>query len=269
MSIERLSLAAAQSVIRGAAQATGADFGYLLKTAQQESSLVPGAKATTSSAAGLFQFIESTWLTVLGRYGAKHGAEQAAIDARSSDPAARARALERRFDPALSAKLAGELTNENSAFLTQKLGRAPSDAELYAAHVLGPNGAAKLALAAARNEGDAAALFPAAASANHALFHAKDGASLSATGLLERLGAVLGQDRPGPRPSPAREPEPAGFGVSGAGLAALLLRQWAQGSDDLEPLQRAARAYLENTRQSFVNRSGGHSDKGSDSHGSN
>lgn len=274
MSIERLSQAAAQTVIRGAAQATGADFGYLLNAAQRESSLAPGAKAATSSAAGLFQFIESTWLRVLDRHGEKHGAGQAVADARSGDPRGRARALDQRFDPVLAAKLAGELTNENAQFLSDKLGRAPSGGELYAAHVLGPAGAAKLVQAAERQEASAAVLFPAAAKANHALFHGKDGAPLSPAALLRKLGSEVPaqtQNHGASEPDRATQAIP---GLTAAGLAdggweGLLARQWAEGALDLEPLQRAARAYLEHARQNFVNRNGGHSEKGSDSHGSN
>jgi soluble lytic murein transglycosylase-like protein len=56
-----------------AAQVTGVDPAYLMALADKESSLLPDNKARTSSAEGLFQFIESTWLEVLRRYGPKHG----------------------------------------------------------------------------------------------------------------------------------------------------------------------------------------------------
>src|SRR5271170_5192711 len=48
--------------IRQASQATGTSFNYLLATAQVESGLNPQAGAATSSARGLFQFVEQTWL---------------------------------------------------------------------------------------------------------------------------------------------------------------------------------------------------------------
>lgn len=47
-------------VIEKAAQATGTSFDYLLKTALREANFEPTAKATTSSASGLFQFIDQT-----------------------------------------------------------------------------------------------------------------------------------------------------------------------------------------------------------------
>src|SRR3954466_16012859 len=70
----------AETVVR-AAQVTGVDPAYLMALADKESSLLPDNKARTPSAEGLFQFIESTWLEVLRRYGPKHGytAEAGAI----------------------------------------------------------------------------------------------------------------------------------------------------------------------------------------------
>jgi soluble lytic murein transglycosylase-like protein len=62
----------AETVVR-AAQVTGVDPAYMMALADKESSLLPDNKARTSSAEGLFQFIESTWLEVIRRYGPKHG----------------------------------------------------------------------------------------------------------------------------------------------------------------------------------------------------
>ncbi|HCH95135.1 MAG TPA: lytic transglycosylase, partial [Erythrobacter sp.] len=66
-----------QSAIARAATRTGVDFDYLLAQAKLESGLDPSAKAGTSSATGLYQFIDSTWLRTLDRHGAKHGMEWA------------------------------------------------------------------------------------------------------------------------------------------------------------------------------------------------
>ena len=62
----------AETVVR-AAQVTGVDPAYLMALADKESSLLPDNKARASSAEGLFQFVEGTWLEVLRRYGPKHG----------------------------------------------------------------------------------------------------------------------------------------------------------------------------------------------------
>ena len=62
----------AETVVR-AAQVTSVDPAYLMALADKESSFLPDSKARTSSAEGLFQFVESTWLEVLRRFGTKHG----------------------------------------------------------------------------------------------------------------------------------------------------------------------------------------------------
>src|SRR5207249_4015846 len=59
--------------IRDAARVTGAGFEYLLNTALRESNLNPNAKAKTSSATGLFQFIDQTWLGTIKQSGAALG----------------------------------------------------------------------------------------------------------------------------------------------------------------------------------------------------
>ncbi len=56
-----------------ACAATGADFRYMLANASLESGLDNAAKASTSSAVGLYQFIEQTWLALFREHGAKYG----------------------------------------------------------------------------------------------------------------------------------------------------------------------------------------------------
>src|SRR4051794_40383335 len=139
----------AETVVR-AAQVTGVDPAYLLALADKESSLLPDSKARTSSAEGLFQFIEGTWLEVLRRYGPKHGyaAEAEAIRVVQgrpvvSDSNERERILDLRRDPYLSALMAGEMINTHRQILAGKVARDPSFAELYMAHFLGVNGASR------------------------------------------------------------------------------------------------------------------------------
>jgi hypothetical protein len=72
MAVDSINIGGASQVagaIRDAAQSTGANFEYLLTTAQIESNLNPAAQATTSSAKGLYQFIEQTWLATLKQAG--------------------------------------------------------------------------------------------------------------------------------------------------------------------------------------------------------
>src|ERR1700733_10640523 len=61
------------TALRNAAAATGSDFHYLLGTAMRESSLKPNAQSSSSSAAGLFQFIDQTWLGLVKEHGAQYG----------------------------------------------------------------------------------------------------------------------------------------------------------------------------------------------------
>jgi hypothetical protein len=166
--------------LRAAAKASGVDFGYLLETAKRESALDPSAKNPTSSATGLFQFTDETWLATVERYGAKHGVSTEGLDRKGI--------LALRKDPETSARMAGELTRENAAILEKKLGRPATSGELYMAHFMGPSEAAKLAQAASSgSKASAAELFPAAAKANENVFRAADGSQLDAAGLYARL----------------------------------------------------------------------------------
>lgn len=182
-----------REALQRAAASTGVDFTMLAETARRESGFNAGAKAPTSSATGLFQFIESTWLDMVRKYGDQHGlgafASRISMSGgrpQVSDAASRKAILDLRYDPEVSARMAGELARENAATLQGALGRAPSAGELYAAHVMGPAGATKLIEAAERGAPNAAALFPREAAANRGLFYA-DGVPRSAAQLLARL----------------------------------------------------------------------------------
>ena len=61
-----------EAAIQRASNATGVDFSFLMRTAGRESGYNPKAKAPTSSAAGLFQFVDQTWLATLKRHAAKY-----------------------------------------------------------------------------------------------------------------------------------------------------------------------------------------------------
>ena len=59
--------------IQQASGTTGASFEYLLATAKMESNFNPSAGASTSSARGLYQFIDQTWLGTVKEAGAQLG----------------------------------------------------------------------------------------------------------------------------------------------------------------------------------------------------
>lgn len=170
--------------IKQAADLSGTSFQYLVATAKMESDLNPTAAASTSSAKGLYQFIDQTWLGTVKEAGAQFGYGNYA-DAISkspsgtysvSDPKARAAILKLRDDPAASAAMAGVLTQSNSFSLTGKIGRRPTDGELYMAHFMGVAGAAKLISNAEDNpSASAVRLFPNAAAANRSIFYDGNG----------------------------------------------------------------------------------------------
>lgn len=168
---------AAPQAIRRASARTGVEFDYLYNVAVRESRLDPSAKAKTSSAAGLFQFIEQTWLSAVKTHGGRHGLarEAAAIEQTASgkyrvaDPELRQKILDRRFDPQAAAALAAEFARDNKTRLEASLGRTVDAAELYAAHFLGAGGAETLLKAP--KSASAAALLPAAAKANVPVFY--------------------------------------------------------------------------------------------------
>src|SRR4051794_40857069 len=196
----------AETVVR-AAQVTGVDPAYLMALADKESSLLPDNKARTSSAEGLFQFIESTWLEVLRRYGPKHGfvAEAEAIQMASgrpvvSDETDRERLLRLRRDPYLSALMAGEMISTHREILAGKVERDPSFAELYVAHFLGVHGASCFVdLLSRKPDQNAPRSFPSAAKANHALFFSssqeaiRKRKALSVAEVHERIDAMIGK----------------------------------------------------------------------------
>lgn len=187
---------AVTEAIRGASRRTGVSFDYMMRTAQRESSLDPNARAPTSSATGLFQFIDQTWLSVMRDAGAAFGFEREAeviergADGRLTvaDATERQRIMALRFDPSANALMAGAYTQRNSAALSQALGRTPSEGELYAAHFLGAGGATRFLQAAERTpDAPAAAAFPDAAAANRSIFHARDGRQLTFAEVRERI----------------------------------------------------------------------------------
>ena len=211
--------------IRNAASATGADFDYLVKTARRESNFDADARARTSTATGLFQFTENTWLRMVDRYGAQHGlkveADAISVSGRKvqlNGEVSRADILALRNDPDLSARMAGELARENAGILEKKIGRAPTSAELSTAHFMGPRDAGRLINAARANTpGSAAEMFPSAAAANANIFRSADGARLSVAQLYGRLtGAELSDADAGRIPAASLSSPVSPFGARGA-----------------------------------------------------
>jgi len=163
-----------------ASNATGADFDYLMKTAARESNFRPAAAARTSSARGLFQFIEETWLRTIKEQGAKYGLKELSgqiFRTRSGryyvpNATARRRILKLRHDPGVSALMAGAFTRSNAERIAQRIGREPTDGELYLAHFLGPGDAIRMIkLKRSNPHWRADRAFPRAAKSNRSIFY--------------------------------------------------------------------------------------------------
>ena len=175
-----------EAAIASAASSTGVDFAYLLHQARVESGFNADARARTSSASGLYQFVEQSWLGTVKRHGEPHGLGWAA-DAierghdgrlRVADPDLRAAILDLRRSPEASAAMAAEFAADNRATLEAKLGHDVEPVDLYLAHFLGAGGATRfLQNHDADPDRAAADLFPAAARANRAVFFARDGSA--------------------------------------------------------------------------------------------
>lgn len=170
--------------IRAVAKGNGVDFAFMVAQAAVESGLDPRAHAATSSARGLFQFVEGTWLAMVRDHGAEVGladlAGKIGTDAKGNpvvDSAAdRRRILALRDDPRLSAEFAARLVEDNRRVLEAHVGPGLGAADLYLAHFLGAGDASRF-LGAMRTTPSAAVadLFPVQAAANPGVFYGADG----------------------------------------------------------------------------------------------
>jgi hypothetical protein len=177
----RVSRSIVEHVVQ-AAKTTETDPALLMAIADKESNFRASVKASTSSASGLFQFIDSTWFKALKAFGWRYGrAEEAkAIGGEEAQPRVspekRAQILNLRNDPYLSAALAAEMLKKDGARIAEKLGRALTAGETYLIHFLGPDDAARF-MQKMDDEPDASAarLLPRPARANKPIFYAQEG----------------------------------------------------------------------------------------------
>ena len=194
-----------QSVHHAIARAsarTGVDFSYLMNKAQIESNFDPSARSTTSSARGLYQFTQKTWLQMVRDFGEKYGLGRyaAAIDekCRVGDAGTRQKILDLRNDPETSACMAAEYAAQNAEILQKNLGGAHDigDTELYLAHFLGPGGASKFLSALQEDpQAPASELFQTEARANKGIFFdPKTGQSKSLQQIYDRFAARMNEE---------------------------------------------------------------------------
>jgi hypothetical protein len=214
---------AIRNAIANASQKTGIDFNYLLGQAKLESGLNANAKAGTSSASGLYQFVDQSWLRVVKAHGAENGLAWAANAittnasgrATVSDPTMKSAILALRNDPSTASLMAAEHASDNKDALESATGRTATGTDLYMAHFLGLGGARSFLTAMQSNPNQSgAALFPAAARTNHGVFFTSDGSARSLADIYSRFSAKLDQGAAGAS-APAT-----------SGLASTTLGQW-------------------------------------------
>lgn len=193
-----------ESAVRQASASTGVDFAYLMEKAAVESSFRTDLKASTSSATGLYQFIDSTWLNTVKQHGDAHGLGQyaKAIETRSdgrpfvADPGMRREILELRKDPKVSALMVAEFTRDNKEYLEKNTDAQVGATELYMAHFLGAGGASRFLNAMRDNPNQRAKeLFPEAAAANYNVFNDKaTGEAKTLKQIYDRFAGKFSED---------------------------------------------------------------------------
>lgn len=166
---------------------TDVDFSFLMELAAVESSFNPTSRSRTSSAAGLYQFKEETWLEAVRDYGDKYGMAsyaaqvEEAVDSKGKaqpvirDPDVHRHVLDLRHNPRIAALLAAEYVSKNMQRLLYSLDREPGRTELYLTHFLGATGAISF-LKALHEDPDKIArdIFPGPASRNRGVFRSRD-----------------------------------------------------------------------------------------------
>lgn len=189
--LERQATPGVVNAIKKASASTGVDFAYLMEKASAESSFRPDVKAKTSSATGLFQFIEKTWIAMVRDHGDDHGlgkyADKISADGKITDAKTRKEILALRKDPETAAAMAAEYAADNKAFLESRVKGDIGPVELYLAHFMGPGGAAGFLSALKNNPLDTASdIFPTAARTNRNVFYdAKTGKPRTLAGVYD------------------------------------------------------------------------------------
>lgn len=179
--------------IRHAAKVVGVDYGYMMELVSAESGFVSDIEATTSSATGLFQFIDNTWLLMVKGHGEKYGladlAERITLtEGRNGYPVASVEnpfvqkyILSLRTNPRLSAMMGAEFVKENYDNLSAALpSRDITRTDQYLAHFLGSGNAVSfISRMNSNSKKSAASVFPDAAASNRNIFYKRGGAARS------------------------------------------------------------------------------------------
>ena len=115
----------APDIINAAANVAGVNPLVMMTMAMIESSLNPNAAARTSSAKGLYQFLDGTWKEMMRKYANKHGIPEGTTQ----------------FDPVANSLLGAEFLKENAKVSESVMNRPASAVDYYIPHFFGAGGA--------------------------------------------------------------------------------------------------------------------------------
>jgi len=172
-----------KQIIVEASKIVGVDPGIMLAMGWQESKFDPnarpwytdkktGERKTSSSALGLFQFLDGTWKDMVKKYSKDYPELKMG-----------------REDPIASA-LAGALYIKENSKILRKNKIAITGTSIYASHFLGAGGASKLFSAPLNSL--AVSVFPKEAESNPNVFKNKDGSSKTIQQVIDFLYAKVG-----------------------------------------------------------------------------
>lgn len=161
-----------KGTIVAAANMVGVDPGLAAAMAAIESDFNYTVKAKTSSATGMYQFIDSTWVATTKKYGKKYG-----ITPSTS-----------RRDPVANTIMGMEFLKENYEGL-KRTGLSVLPGDLYLAHFMGLGGARQMMRA--DQNAIAAKIFPKQAAANKGIFYDKNGRARTIAEVRQELNNRL------------------------------------------------------------------------------
>jgi len=177
-----------------ASRATNVDPVLLMAIADKESSFKTEVQVQTSSASGLYQFIEKTWLGVVRDFGSRYGLDREAALVAGGDlgRGERQHILDMRRDPYLSAVFAAEMLKRDSLRIARRVGRNLTGGEVYLVHFLGPDGAERMIDEVSRKPDTMAAeLLPKPAAANKPIFYGAGAKSLSVSEVRGKFESMI------------------------------------------------------------------------------
>jgi LAS superfamily LD-carboxypeptidase LdcB len=159
-----------------AVERSGTPLNVMLAIGKQESDFGRNLKNTSSSAKGIYQFIDGTWTQMVSSSAAIYGLPTTVkVD-----------------DERANVLMAGEYMRQNKIAFEKALQRPQKDGEMYISHFMGTQGGIDFVKAWEQNPGqNAAAAFPKAANANKTIFYNDNGTPRSMAQVYSKLSAYV------------------------------------------------------------------------------